>query len=72
MRSLEIPRPERAYNATLAEVAYIIQREGQNDEPNNPFAFQKNEFTGEITIGHGAQLREVNDVDVCHYDDSRS
>lgn len=64
MRSLEIPRPERAYNATLAEVAYIIQREGQNDEPNNPFAFQKNEFTGEITIGHGAQLREVNDVDV--------
>ena len=64
MRPLEIPRPERAYNATLAEVAYIIQREGQNDEPNNPFAFRKNEFTGEITIGDGAQLREITDVDV--------
>jgi len=64
VRPLEIPRPERAYNATLAEVAYIIQREGQNDEPNNPFAFRKNEFTGEITIGDGAQLREITDVDV--------
>jgi len=64
LRPVEIPLPQRAYNATLAEVAHIIQREGQSNEPNNPFAFQKNEFTGSLTIGHGAQLREVTDVDV--------